>query len=440
MAVRGCGWVAVALTACACSGGSQNAARDAGHGTRTQAPADAAGDIGVPPDAGRDGPGPSDGAPDAFRPEAGSRTPHDGGVDAASTPPPYDGGTDGDGGPRVRTVDLPSRQIGPLTGSPDAIAADDTGVYWLTHENELWMADHATGDVPRRLAAEAGKSIICSGYGRLAVADDQLFWAAEWWAPGPGYVLNSALHRTTKAAEDATLVNNLALSDPISIAISGDDIYWNEGSGTGPDVPSTFVRTLPRGAAPGDNPQNLVSVNGFYQIGGVTVVGSNLYWTKTFLGTTVFTPSLQRADLQALRQASAPPPTPVAARAWLVRGYEGYLYVARDTDLWHTVVTRIPDSIGPGTDLDDVFDDSAVAEIQFLDQWALTSVEQGGCGSLRYTLLAIPTDGSGPAIQLATDLLTPGVLGQGLSFIDAARMLYLVALDDLRAALKAAGG
>ena len=62
----------------------------------------------------------------------------------------------------------------------------------------------------------------------------------------------------------------------------------------------------------------------------------------------------------------------------------------------------------------------------------------GGCGSVRYRLVAVPTDAAGgPSVQLAADLVTPAVLGRELVFIDAAGMLHMVSLDDLRAALAA---
>jgi hypothetical protein len=94
----------------------------------------------------------------------------------------------------------------------------------------------------------------------------------------------------------------------------------------------------------------------------------------------------------------------------------------------------MPDSLGRPTNLA-VFDDVAIGEIAFLDRWALTSVWKGGCGSIRYALLAISTDAVGPPVQLATDLVTPAVVGRDLVFIDAAAMLHLVSLDDVRAAL-----
>jgi hypothetical protein len=362
------------------------------------------------------------GAPgNTVRPDSGGGSPRDAGATS-----------DGGGAPGIPAVSLPSRQIGPLTGATDTIAADANGVYWLNHDNQLWMVGAAAGDVPRQLAAETGPSIICSGYGRLAAADDQLFWIAEW--SGPGNTLNGALHRTSTTGDDVALVNDIAYGDPIDVVVDATDVYWNEGMGDGAPPPATFVRALPRDAAPGTSPQALVTVPGFEQVASVALVGSDLYWTTVFLGTTVFMPQLQRADLGQLRLGTVSAPTLVASNAWMVRGHEGDLFLDQAIDLWHTALARVPESLGPATDLAS-FGDSALGEIVFLDRWALTSVESGGCGSLRYTLLAIPTDAVGPTVQLAADLVTPAVLGEDLAFIDAAAMLHLVSVDDVRAAL-----
>ena len=333
----------------------------------------------------------------------------------------------------IMTVNMRSREIGPVIGAAEAIAADANGVYWLNHDNELWMLDQAAGDVPRRLGSDTGPSIICSGSGRLALADDQLFWVAEWSSPGSGS--NGHLHRTSKTGDDVALLN-IAYADPIDVVVDGSDIYWNEGVGSGSSAPASFVRSLPRNAAPRTSPRDLVTVAGFEKVGSVALIGSDLYWSTVFLGTTVLTPELQRADLDGLRRGTISAPTPVASGASMVRGHQGNLFLAQDIDLSHTALARIPESLGPPTNVA-VLEDSAIGEIAFLDRWALTSVGKGGCGSVRYSLLAIPTDAVGPTVQLAVDLVTPAVLGQDLAFIDAAGMLHLLSIADVRAALAA---
>ena len=177
-----------------------------------------------------------------------------------------------------------------------------------------------------------------------------------------------------------------------------------------------------------------MSVEGFEQVGSVALIGPDLYWTTIYQGTTIFTPALQRAYLAGLRQGTIMASTPVASGAWMVRGHDSNLFLAQRLDQSRTALTRMPDSLGRPINLG-VFDDVAIGEIAFLDRWALTSIWTGGCSSIRYTLLAIPTDAVGPTVQLARDLVTPGVVGQDLVFIDAAGMLHLVSLDDVRAAL-----
>ena len=46
-----------------------------------------------------------------------------------------------------------------------------------------------------------------------------------------------------------------------------------------------------------------MTVAGFNQVTSIAVVGWTLYWTTVYLGRTMFTPSLQRADLGDLRRA-----------------------------------------------------------------------------------------------------------------------------------------
>jgi hypothetical protein len=422
MASRGGALLGMVIVACSCSGASLGGAHDAGvHGV-SPGRADAGGDPAGRADAGPGTSSVADAASNTGRPDAGGPPI---GTGIGSTP-------DGGGAPGILTVTLPSREIGPVTGMADTIAADANGVYWLTHDNELWMFDEVAGDAPRRLASEAGPSVICNEHGRLAVADEQLFWAAEWF--GPGYALNGTLHRTSKTGDDVTLVNHLAFADPIDVVIDGTDIYWNEGIGDGSPPPATFVRTLPRDASPGTTPRQLVAVEGFEQVGSVALIGPDLYWTTIYQGTTIFIPAMQRAYLAGLRQGTIAAPTPVVSGAWMVRGHDGNLFLAQNLDLWHTALARMPDSLGRPINLA-VFDDVAIGEIAFLDRWALTSVWKGGCGSIRFSLLAIPTDVVGPPVQLATDLVTPAVVGRELVFIDAAGMLHLVSLDDVRAAL-----
>ncbi len=329
-----------------------------------------------------------------------------------------------------------SREIGPVTGAADAIATSAGAVYWLNHDNELWMVDASAGDVPRRLARDTGPSILCGGHGRLAAVDDQLFWVAEW--SSPENALKGTLHRTSKTGDDLVLVSDVAYAEHIDVVVDGSDVYWNEGIGKNGSTPAaTLVRTLPRNAPPGTSPQQLVTVDGFEEIGSLALIGSDLYWTTVFLGTTVATPQLQRADLGGLRAGTSSAPTLVASGAWMVRGHDGTLFLEQVTDQWHTALARMPESLGPQTDLA-VFNYLPISEIAFLDRWALTSVWNGGCGAARYTLFAIPTDATGPSVQLATDLATPAVLGQDLSFIDGAGMLHLVTVGDVRAALAAA--
>ena len=431
MRVRGGVLLGVVVAASSCSRRSLDVVRDAGGGAVAQSPKDAGRDAAGSTDGASDRLAPADAASDSMRPGDGACAGQpDAGSPASCTGPTADGGG---GAPGIVTVSLPSREIGPVTGSADTIAADGSGVYWLTHDNELWMLDETAGAVPRPLASDAGPSIICSGHGRLTVAGDQLFWVAAW--SGPGNELNGHLHRTTKTGEDVVLVDNVTYSDPIDVVVDGNHVYWNKGISSGAPPPATFVRTLPRDASPGTSPEALVSVAGFYQVGSVAVIGSSLYWTTIYLGTTVFRPALQRADLGGLRQGAISTSTHVAS-SWLVRGHDGNLFIAENTDLWHVALARMPESLGPTTTLA-VFD-SAVGEIQFLDGWALTSVSDGGCGSIRYRLVAIRTDAAGgPTVQLAADLVTPAVLGRELAFVDAAGMLHLVSLDDLRAALTA---
>jgi hypothetical protein len=414
-------WVLL-IAACSCSGASLGGGHDGGARGSGQRRADAAGDPASRHDAA---PGTSSMA------DAASHT----GRSDGGTPPTGTGiGSTPDGGaaPGTVAIGLPSREIGRVAGTADAIAADANGVYWLNRDNELWMFDEAVGGVPRRLASEAGPSIICEAYGRLAAADGQLFWVAEW--SGPGRALNSALHRTSKTGDDVALTNDIAYADPIDVVVDASDIYWNEGIGSGAPPPGTFVRTLPRNAVPGTSPQRLVTVDGFEEIGSVALIGSDLYWTTVFQGTTMFRPELQRADLSALRQGTITTPTPVGSGAWMVRGHDGNLFLSQQGDLWHIALARMPESLGPATSLA-VFEDSVIGEIAFLDRWALTSVWTGGCGSIRYTLLAIPTDGAGPTVQLAADLVTPAVVGRDMAFIDATGMLRVVSVDDVRAAL-----
>src|SRR3954452_6151254 len=168
MRSRGGALFGVVVAACSCSGASLGGAHDAGAFGIGPGRADAAGAPGGRTDAAPGSSSVADAASNTGRPDGGSPPI---GTGIGSTP-------DGGGAPGILTVSLPSREIGPVTGKADTIAADANGGYWLDHDNELWMFDETAGGAPRRLASEPGPSVICNGHGRLAVADDQLFWAA----------------------------------------------------------------------------------------------------------------------------------------------------------------------------------------------------------------------------------------------------------------------
>ncbi|HVV52718.1 MAG TPA: hypothetical protein VHO06_23865 [Polyangia bacterium] len=346
-----------------------------------------------------------------------------------------DAGGAGDGGADATVISpLASTVVTQDIGTVDALAADGATLYELTHDNALWVLE--AGGAPRLLTRDGGTAFACSPVFRLALDTGEAFWIAQ--SEDATHDLSTVLHRTDKGgAGDTVIATGLAYAEPPIVAADDARVYWVEGEGS-PDGtgPGAVIRALPADAAPDTAPTTLVSVDGSDAIGAMTVSGPTLYWVSFYLYTTVTVPDLHGAQIAALLAPDPPAPLDLGT-AWYVQPHGGSLYVDYIADIWHFYLAReAPD----GSDFVSLGLIPSADNIVFVDDWALVSVPSGSCGDHRHLLLALPTAAPGGTIvQLADDLGTPAVLGTELAYVDLAGQVHTSTLDQVRAALAAAG-
>ena len=331
---------------------------------------------------------------------------------------------------------LASTVVAANVGTVDALAIDGATLYLLTSENAVWLLEPGSTAprTPRILAQDAAPvGAVCGYDSRLAFNSRDLFWLAR---PTAASAVGGILHRTERSGlSDTLMVTGIASAPYPMVAADDTHVFWIEEEEPSDGNPGGIVRTLPADAAPGMAPATVVPVKAAYDIITMSLVGPTLYWVTAYNYTTVPKPQLNAEAVSDLLASQPPTPTDLG-QSWWVYPHDGDLYVGAQVafEQWD-LARRLPDGstvkLAPIQDADNIV---------FVDDWALVSVPSSYCGNYQHQLVAIPTAApGGPVVQLADDLGTRAVLGTELAYVDLMGQVHMSTLDQVRAALAAAG-
>jgi hypothetical protein len=308
-----------------------------------------------------------------------------------------------------------------------ALAADQTGVYWISLANELWSLP-AAATTPRRLATDvAGIADECSG-GRsmLAVTDTSIFWHAAGAA---------TLHRTSKdGTTDGILVSGLRAAT--NLIVDDTRVFWSEVQDQycqGAEI----IRSVLQTAGPGTAPATLYAAPGNQEMWSLAALAGVLYWTPfDAVGATMYYADLWSAPIAPLLDGIGAASLGLAdKRPYVLFADVGALYVGYFQDSWTTIVGHFaPDdhTIQPVATLPVNVD---LLGIAIAGPW-LVATSMGEIGQSR--LYVAPLRGAGFVI-VAEHVRTVAAMGPaGVTFVDGAGRLLVISMADLDAAANSA--
>ena len=306
-----------------------------------------------------------------------------------------------------------------------ALGADDSGIYWTSAANELWVL-RTGASAPERLAIGAPPPATCNQATAPVLTAIYAFWAPTDRA---------SIHRTRK---DGTGDEIIAPATRAEIAVDADNVYWTEilpgpadlGQGGG------VVLSLPHGAAPGSAPAKRVQVSSYDEVWALAVFDGSLFWSDTeVVGTTVSYANLAWGPLSGLDGTW---------RGWAVNLYGnsrglsvagGHVYVASEDPMYVTSLARLS-SKGEAQTIGTLPGHGGTRGVAVVDDWVLVSVASGTCSQpASVDLAAIPVGGGEPR-PVATGLHTAAVaLGPGIVFVDGSNRLVAMSARDVEAIL-----
>ncbi|HEY7376138.1 MAG TPA: hypothetical protein VIF57_28510, partial [Polyangia bacterium] len=197
---------------------------------------------------------------------------------------------DADAGAGADTT--PPAPLGPRLLTPAhvdavALAADDSGIFWTSPANELWMLP-AGSAIPVRLASDPGVTDSCSTPTPPLLTAAHVFWVAG---------NRATLHRTRRdGGGDDRIATTTAGGHFTSDAGA---IYWTAPASAEADDGSV-VLSLSEDAAPGSPPTTLVRTDPSDGISSLAAVGGSLYWTPCPAHATMYYSDIWAGTVEAL--------------------------------------------------------------------------------------------------------------------------------------------
>jgi hypothetical protein len=326
----------------------------------------------------------------------------------------------GDGG---ATDGPPSTMHGPRALTPFrvdavALAADDSGIYWISPANGLWFLP-AGFPIPVPLAPDAKPGPYCCWCTTPPVpAGSSVFWVGS---------NQSGLHRTRKDGGGDEIAVALPTIGRLAGAAGG--VYWTEGTSSNGD--GGVIRALAVDAAPGSTPATLVQLGFDQDISSLAAGDDALYWTPyDAVGSTVYTAMLWTAPLGLLANGGAGTALEAFGSPYAATSTDADLLFAFDIDYWTSGIARLPRNGAPQPIATLPRDDSVVG-LAAVDAWALASTNPGfGC-SATLNLFAVPLAGGAPKL-VAQGMRAPAIAApQGIVFVDADGHLVALAASEL---------
>jgi len=328
--------------------------------------------------------------------------------------PPYDAGAPPDGPPPPTTFG--PQPLTPISVEAVALAADDSGIYWTSPANNLWVLAPEI-PIPLPLGTDAGKTVSCFGPTAPLLSSSYAFWMGGDRA---------TLHRTRK---DGTADDHLAaVAEGDSLTSDGNSIFWTESSRTyaAGYADGSVIRTLSQDA-PAGSPVSTLLLS-FDQIYSLAVVDGAAYWTPA-PNATIYYSDVWTGTIQALAGGDFGTKIPGLQSPYGLTGVGGDLYFGFYQDLWTTGLGRLAAGGGAEQAIATLPTEEYGATLAVADGWLFASTNPGArsCNEPpTFHLYAAPLDG-GPPKLIAVGMQTPAIVApQGIVFVDAAK--HLVAL------------
>jgi len=311
------------------------------------------------------------------------------------------------------------RPLTPVDVDAVALAADDSGIYWTSTANKLWVLP-AQVPLPVPLAADPGVTVWCTGPTPPLLSSSDVFWMGGDRA---------TLHRTPK---DGTADERLAtVSEGDHLASDGTVIYWIESGRTygAGSIDGSVIRFLPRDAAAGSPPTTLLL--SFDAISSLAVVDGTAYWTP-FPNATVYYADIWSSTVPALAGGATGAKLPGLHSPYGLANLGGQIYFDYYQNLWTTGLAGLTAGAG----------EQSIAVLPTLeygvglavaDGWLLASTDPNGtCGETpAFNLFATPIAGGTPKL-IVQGMRTPAIAApQGIVFVDAQKRLVALPTAEL---------
>jgi hypothetical protein len=307
----------------------------------------------------------------------------------------------------------------PLTTVPVdavALAADDSGIYWTSPANELWVL-RAPGAVPIRLASGGPRGSSCCDAvqpSRPLPTADQVFWFAA----------DVTLHRTRKDGVGDDQLARTTWGD--SLTSDGRNLYWTETVDASTRR-RQLVRTLPIGAVPGTPPALVVNPDQFIE--SVAARDGRLFWAQVIVADwPVFESTLWSIPVDEV----APGASAIAgsSRSFRLSVAGSELLFLNQHDIWTVSVGRLAPAGEPQTvAMLQPYD--RVLQVDAAGNWLLASTMSDVADSREIRLLAFPLAGGEPKI-IAQGLRTAAIgAPAGIVYVDAAQRLVVLPTAEI---------
>jgi len=304
-----------------------------------------------------------------------------------------------------------------------ALAADDSGIYWTSGANELWVL-RTGAPAPERLAPGSPPPATCDQASAPLLGSTQVFWTPADRA---------SIHRTRKDGGGDEII---AHTTRAQLAIDADNVYWTDVTGSSGEG-GGVVLSLPLGAAPGSAPAKRVQVSSYDEVESVAAFDGALFWSDMeVVDTTVFHASLAWAPMNRLDGTSSGTAIllPSSFAGLDVAG--GSVYAAVEDPMYVTSLARLSATREAQT-IGTVPGHGGVRGVVVVGDWVLASVASvATCPQpASLDLAAIPV-GGGPPRPVVTGMHTPAAaIGRGIVFVDASNRLVAMSASDVQAAI-----
>jgi len=336
--------------------------------------------------------------------------------------PPYgDGGSGSDAPPPTMAG---PRQLTPLPVDTVGLAADDSGIYWTSPVNNVWVLPPATA-IPIPLAIGSSRGADCARPSAPLLAPDHVLWSSS----------DRVLHRVRKSGGSDERLASLGIDARLAVDAGG--VYWTEHSGIDAQGASThgFIRALGHDAPAGSTPATLLEVPLLQDVSSLAARAGALYWTPSPSVATIYYSTLWTAALAALAGGDAGRAVDAPSNPFVLTVAADDLLIAYYPDRFTTGLARLPpDGAAQTIATLPQQDHGFLVGLAATDGWLLATMQpphSEGCDRAVLQLYAMPLAGGAPHV-IATGLRTAAIAApQGIVFVDAEKRLMAIAPGDI---------